>query len=53
MDEQINPLNLGNERIHQTENCSEWLIYIITHLIDLEELFPGNQLVLALYVSPV
>ena len=44
MDEQINPLILGNEQIHQTENCSEWSIYVITHLIDLKELFPGNEL---------
>ena len=55
--EQINPLILGNEWIHQTKNFEKGRTNVITHLSDLEELFPWNEIisdkvqVLALYVS--
>ena len=41
--EQINPLILYNERMHQTKNCWEWWNYVNTHLSNLEEIFPGNE----------
>ena len=43
--EQINPLILGNERIHQTKNYWEWSNNVITHLSNLEELFPAFFLI--------
>ena len=41
-DEQINPFILGNEWIHHTVENGR--TYVITHLRDLEELFPGDEL---------